>query len=66
MAAVLFVWYAATASVLGLCGVYGLVRYVVTRSARELAVRAVLGASPGVLVRLSVLRGQSPLSRWEQ
>lgn len=53
MGARLFTWYAATAAMLGLAGIYGLLLFIVSESRRELGIRAALGASGPALIRLT-------------
>jgi ABC-type antimicrobial peptide transport system permease subunit len=52
--------FAAVALVLAIAGVYGVISYVVSRRAREMRLRVVLGASPWEVVRLVVLGAVVP------
>lgn len=54
--------YAVVAVVLGLVGLYGLVRYLIARGRREYATRAALGASPASLRQLICVRATSPVA----
>lgn len=49
--------FAATAAVLALVGVYGVIAYAVRQREREIAVRIAVGADPGRLTRLFVREG---------
>jgi ABC-type antimicrobial peptide transport system permease subunit len=49
--------FAAAAIALAALGIYGLMAFVVSRRSHELAIRLALGATPGVLARLVVIRG---------
>ncbi|MGH7472103.1 MAG: ABC transporter permease, partial [Longimicrobiales bacterium] len=49
--------FAATALLLALVGIHGLISYAVAQRGREAGIRAALGASPGEIVRLMVNEG---------
>ncbi len=53
--------FAATALVLTLVGVYGVVAYAVSRRIRELGIRLVLGARRGELLRMVLMQGMGPV-----
>ena len=51
--------FGAVAAALAFVGIYGVLSYTVKRSARELAVRLALGASPGAVVRRVLGQGMT-------
>jgi putative ABC transport system permease protein len=57
----LLVTFAGLALVLALAGVYGVLAYSVARRTSEIGVRLTLGAQPGRLLRMVVLRGMRPV-----
>ena len=57
LGAVAFALFAALALGLALIGVYGVVRYAVSRRTREVAIRLAVGAAPQSLVRLLMSEG---------
>lgn len=61
MGARLFMWYAVTAVILGLAGVYGMLLFMVAESRRELGIRAALGASVRGLLRLTMGHALKPV-----
>ncbi len=52
--------FAATALLLTVVGLYGVVAYTVSQRMRELGIRIVLGAQPGEVRRMVVLQGMRP------
>lgn len=57
LGAVAFALFAGLALVLAMIGVYGVVRYAVTRRSREVAIRLAVGAHPSAVVRLLMREG---------
>jgi putative ABC transport system permease protein len=51
--------FALLALALAACGLYGVVAYRVARSQQEIGVRMALGADPGAIVRMVIVRGMS-------
>jgi len=57
LGAVSFALFAGLALVLAMIGVYGVVRYAVTRRSREVAIRLAVGGRPAAMVRLLMREG---------
>ena len=57
LGAVAFALFAGLALVLAMIGVYGVVRYAVSRRTREVAIRLAVGARPEGVVRLLMREG---------
>ena len=57
LGAVAFALFAGLALVLAMIGVYGVVRYAVTRRSREVAIRLAVGGRPTAMVRLLMREG---------
>ncbi len=57
LGAVAFALFAGLALVLAMIGIYGVVRYAVTRRSREVAIRLAVGARPSAMVSLLMREG---------